>query len=369
MLKNVLRLTLPSLLVIFLILELTVTILIPASQYPYYYYDPDDHILRFSMAEQREGVYTIGPLSQRRAKWRINNAGWNSAIDFVETKHKPRIAIIGDSFVEAFQVDVGDSLAGQLRQKLSPDVDVYRFGISGAPLSQYLQMARYVIAHFDPDILVVNVVHNDFSESLCSVESKVGMLCLEHDGNAIHEAPIIPYEPNPVFRIARRINLIRFLVTNLKAPARLQRLFSSMGTTPIYNANIDVERVRAQRGQVKTAVDYVLRALKRESSGRPVVFIMDAPRKDIYANTLNQSDVRWLNELLRHKTLQYGFTFIDLTDAFARIFESEHVRLDVQNDGHWNERGHEAAAQALHTTLVRHQLLTHLSASTARPSR
>jgi len=229
-------------------------------------------------------------------------------------------------------------------------------------------MARYARAHFDPDILVVNVVHNDFDESLCSVKREAGMLCLEYDGNAVHEPSIIPYEPNPVFRMARRINSILYIVANLQISARLDRLASRIRSTPNYNANIDVESVKTIRSRIETAVDYVLSTLKRESRGRPVVFIMDAPLKDIYANTLKQSDVRWLNELLQHKTLQFGFVFIDLTDAFARIFESEHVRLDVQYDGHWNKRGHEAAAQALHTTLARHQLLTHLSASTARPS-
>ena len=54
----------------------------------------------------------------------------------------------------------------KLREKLHSQFDVYGFGKSGAPLSQYLQMTRYVIKHFDPEIIVINVIRNDFDESL-----------------------------------------------------------------------------------------------------------------------------------------------------------------------------------------------------------
>lgn len=115
----------------------------PAAQFPSYYYDPADRILRFSTTDLRDGVFTIGTMAQQRARWHINNTGWNSAIDFEETKRKPRIAIIGDSYVKAPQVNVETSLAGRLRELVSPQTEVYAFGISGAARSQYLQMARY----------------------------------------------------------------------------------------------------------------------------------------------------------------------------------------------------------------------------------
>jgi hypothetical protein len=142
MLQNLLRLTLPFLLGVCLILGLIFAFVIPAAQFPYYYYDPDDRILRFSMTEQLEGVFTRGLLAQQRGKWSINNEGWNSTVDFERSKHKLRIAIIGDSYVEALQVNVEDSITGQLRNLVSPHFDVYGFGISGASLSQYLQMTR-----------------------------------------------------------------------------------------------------------------------------------------------------------------------------------------------------------------------------------
>jgi hypothetical protein len=360
LLRNILLVTLPSFIAIFIILEGIFAFIIPAAEHPYYYYDPTDRILRYSTTELREGVFTMGPLAEERALWRINNAGWNSAIDFEEIKRKPRIAIIGDSYVAAIQVDVGDSLAGQLRRMVSPDVEVYAFGIAGASLSQYLQMARYARAHFDPDILVINVVHNDFAESLCSVRRQVGMLCLEDDGGNIREAPITPYQPKLLRRMASHSSLIRFIAYNLQISTKVERLISSTSTSPAYNANIDVNSVKSLNSRIQGATHYVLSSLKRENGGRFVVFLIDAPRRDIYAGTTSESNVRWLNELLKEKTAQFGFHFMDLTEEFARIFEAEHVHFEFKYDGHWNQRAHQIAANALHSRLRTLQLLEHL---------
>jgi hypothetical protein len=351
MFQNLLRLTLPSLLGMFLILELIFIFIIPASQFPYYYYDPDDHILRFSTTEQREGVFTRGLLAQQRAKWSINNVGWNSAVDFERSKHKPRIAIIGDSYVEALQVNVGDSLAGQLRKLVSPHFDVYDFGISGAPLSQYLQMTRYVRDRFDPDIIVINVVHNDFDESLCSVQRKVGMLCLEDDGQDIREAPILAYQPNPVLRLVRHSSVIRYLVGNMQIETRLKRLTASKQNNQKYNANIDVDKAKSLKEGIRKAIDYIHSTIIRENNGKPVVFLMDGPRRDIYNGTSSESNVRWMNELLEEKTAQYGLPFVDLSDEFRRLLEAEKVNFEWENDYHWNENGHRVAAYALYRKL------------------
>lgn len=357
MYQNLLRLTLPSLLGMFLILEIIFTFIIPASQFPYYYYDPDYHILRFSTTEQREGQFTRGLLARQRTKWSINNVGWNSAVDFERSKHKPRIAIIGDSYVEALQVDVGDSLVGQLRKLVSPHFDVYGFGISGAPLSQYLQMTRYVRDRFDPDIIVINVVHNDFDESLCSVKRKVGMLCLEENGQDIREAPILAYQPDPVFRLARHSSTIRYLIGNMQVESRLKRLTSNKQKNAKYNANIDVDKAKSVNNSISKAIDYVVRAIVLENNGKTVVFLMDAPRRDIYKGRMSESDVRWLNELLREKAAQFRIPFVDLSDEFTRVFEAEHVRFEWENDFHWNEKAHQVAAYELYRKLKTLRLL------------
>jgi hypothetical protein len=357
-LKSILLLTLPTLVIIVLLLELTFTLFIPAAETPYYFYDTTDHILRFSTTKQRDGVYTIGSRAEQRARWHINNAGWNSSIEYEREKRRLRIALIGDSYVEALQVNLEDSVAGQLRRLISQEseADVYAFGISGAPLSQYMQMARYVRAHFDPDILVINVVHNDFAESLCSTTSEVGMLCLEDENGVLRERSIVPYEPSSLMRLLKKSSLIRFMVINLQIRSQIQRIISSIMAKPNYNAGVDVSAIKSDVGKIEEATQYVLSTLKRESGTTPIVMVMDAPRKDIYAGTMSESNVGWLNKLLKQKAQNFGFPFLDLTDEFKKSFETDHIRLDWPYDGHWNEKGHLVVAKALFNGLRKIQL-------------
>lgn len=357
MLKNILLLTLPSLLALLVLLEVFLTFVIPASEFPSYYYDQDEHILRFSSSAQRDGVFTIGLLAQQRGRWHINNRGWNSLVDFGATKGNPRIAIIGDSYVEALQVDVENSIGGQLGRLMGPDIDVYAFGISGASLSQYLQMARYARDHFHPDVLVFNVVHNDFDESLCSVRQQAGMLCLDDGAEAIREAPITPYRPNRMTRLARHSSLLRFVVANLQMSSRLSRLFSSAPPSPRYNANIDVDQVKLRQARIEKATDYVLTTLRREHGEIPILFLIDAPRRDIYEGRTGQSDVLWLHHLLRNRSERLGFHVVDLTDEFSRLFQAHRVRFESDYDWHWNERGHLTAARVLQAELKQRRLI------------
>jgi hypothetical protein len=70
----------------------------------------------------------------------------------MKSPDRTRVAVIGDSYVEAFQVPHYASLAEQLEALLGEDrTEVYRFGISGAPLSQYLYMFETEVAAYNPE--------------------------------------------------------------------------------------------------------------------------------------------------------------------------------------------------------------------------
>jgi hypothetical protein len=235
---------------------------------------------------------------------------------------------------------------------LSTNVEVYDFGISLASLSQYLQMARYIRSHFDPDILVINVVHNDFDESLCSVRRQIGMLCLVVEGETVREASIDPYSPNSVFRMLRHSALVRYLVLNLHVPAIFQHALWSIWLSGTYNANVDPIEVRNRENHIRYASNYVLKRLQMENKGRPIIFLIDAPRQDIYSDTIANSKLLWLHELLLTQCREFGFDLIDLTDEFSRLFHLNHVRFETEYDGHWNEYGHKIVASQLYNRAI-----------------
>lgn len=90
-----------------------------------------------------------------------------------------RVAVLGDSFVEAFQVDEDDSLCHQLEQRLSKcprfadrDVQVLNFGVSGFGTAQELQILRHYVWQYEPDaILLAFFSGNDLRNNSPTLES------------------------------------------------------------------------------------------------------------------------------------------------------------------------------------------------------
>ena len=164
-LKNILLTTLPSVIVLLILLEVFFRTVIRADDPPRSMYDVQEQMFYFSNKKET-GITTRGRFAEIRAKWRINNMHWNYPTDYYPRQDKKLIAVIGDSYIEAFQVDTDKKYPFLLGNMLKNDYDVYAFGISGAPLSQYLNISRYVRRHFNPDIIIINTVHNDFDESI-----------------------------------------------------------------------------------------------------------------------------------------------------------------------------------------------------------
>ncbi|MBF0487171.1 MAG: hypothetical protein HQK98_03335 [Nitrospirae bacterium] len=355
-LKNILLITIPVVVVLLLALEIVFRYVIPASESPLVYYDEKDNISKLDNRETRDGLFTAGNLAQMRVNWHINGEGFRSDIEYNTEHKKPLIAVIGDSFVEALQVNMKDSMASKLKDKLHGQFDVYSFGVNGASLSQYLQTSRYVNRRFNPDILVFNIVHNDFDESLCSMILMSGFMCLEENGAGFTEAikPAMASRNKTMFKkfIFERSALLRYLWVNLS----LKRSISSLsiynkiftgGTGKFYNANVDVQRLAGLKQRLFGVADYLMGKIKEENPNKKVFFIMDAPRADIYDGTLDNSSVIWLNRLFMKTCMAHNFNCVDLTEYFYRRYKAAHVHFESPYDWHWNEHGHESAAEAL----------------------
>jgi len=169
--KNILFVTLPTILIVLILLEVFFRTVIPAANPPKYFFNEEEKIYCFSN-KKKKGVYTIGRFADIRAKWSINNMHWNYPIGYYPVDEKKLITVIGDSYIAVLEVDADENYPYLLRERLKTDYEVYAFGIPGAPLSQYLHMSRYVNKHFDPDILIINLVHNDFDQSIYELNPK-----------------------------------------------------------------------------------------------------------------------------------------------------------------------------------------------------
>jgi len=82
-----------------------------------------------------------------------------------------RIAVMGDSFVEALHVEYEESLAGRLESVLGKEipqrrVEVLNFGVSGYGTGQELMQYRSSVARFSPDVVLLALyTGNDLVEN------------------------------------------------------------------------------------------------------------------------------------------------------------------------------------------------------------
>jgi hypothetical protein len=348
-LKNILFISLPTLLFLLVPLELFFRLVIPAAEKPIAYFDEKNKMLRSSEKRRTEGLYTIGKYAQIRGHWRINNFGWNSVIDYEPAigSRKRLIGIIGDSYVRSLQVDVDKSFIHLLRNKLHSEYEVYSFGHDGAPFSQYLHMSRYANNHFDPETLVFLIIHNDFDESVSQMVSKPYFLQLSLEENRITET--IPRKQK-LFQFLTYSAIFRYLYSNIHLSSIY---FNLTQKTKKYNANIITDSLLKKKEIFLKTTNYLVKKIKDENPDKRIIFLMDAPRNDIYENRLETSNLLWLHEIVFNVCAKNELELIDLTNPFHIDYLKHHKRFNSEIDGHWNEYGHEKVAEILYHYLMK----------------
>jgi lysophospholipase L1-like esterase len=352
--KNIILVSLPAILILVLLLELFFRIVIPATDPPMGFFSEEERMYYFSN-QREEGLITIGRFAQIKARWHINNEHWNYPIDYTPVNDRNLIAVIGDSYIEAFQVDADEKYPFLLRNRLDPDYEVYAFGKSGASLSHYLHVSRYVNRHFDPDILIFNMVHNDFEESIHELYPNrfcFMQVSADEDGSFIETVP----RPNFAYpqytawkRIVYKSALFRYLDFNLKL-RQIRRNIAGIDDRN-FEANIAADKVIKNKNRIFEATDYLVRTIREENSDRRIIFVFDAPKGEIYTNTLNNSRVLWLNDMMKEICYTHDIEFLDLTPLMLEDYRVNGRKFTFELDGHWNEYGHEFVADVLYDYL------------------
>jgi hypothetical protein len=209
-------------------------------------------------------------------------------------------------------------------------------------------VSRYVNHHLSPDIIVFNIVHNDFDESILEYNSKGTYLLTV----SLTEAGVIENTPVPNYsflqydwkkRFLFQSAFVRYFWFNVYEWKRFAA--HNNWITAAYNANINVDTVSARQDAVRIATYYIIGQIRKENKDKRIIFVMDAPRVDIYSGKHMQSNVLFLHEMIEELCRYFQIELIDLTTPMANDYEENHKRFDSEIDRHWDEYGHAFVAK------------------------
>lgn len=325
---------------------------LPASDVPRNAYA--NEVVRY--APNQSGVWRVR--DDIAAPFSINAQGWNSPLMDYTPAREPgvgRIAFVGDSFVEALQVPVDVSLAEGVARTLAAagPVEAFRFGIAGAPLSQYVQMVEREVVRFRPDRIVVVLIHNDFDESFTFRPGRYTSSFRKfdiRDGKVAGEIAPEPWRAGWLEFVRRTATARYFLYRWQVRPQALADaiLGPARADSERYAANIDVTAVLSREADVIAATNHAFARLADLAKGAnaSLHIVMDGDRGAIEAGRATSRALR-LNAIAAQAAKAQGIPFLDLHPVFAQDFALTRRTFSFPSDAHWNVHGHAVAANAV----------------------
>jgi DNA polymerase III epsilon subunit-like protein len=317
-----------------------------------------DGVLKYE--PEQDGIYRVK--NEVKGKFKINESGWNSKYDQYEINRsgsKLRVAVIGDSYVEALHVNYDESLAEQIELAFdSGRLEAYRFAVSGAPLSQYLHILRKETLKYSPDLVVIIVVHNDFDESYLSTPGVYTRSFLKiRIVNGAVEGEVSPVEyERPWYAFIRNSATWRYLAYRQQIRfSSLRNLFfrKQKQERHTYQANIEVSGLDTKMARNQLVTEYIFKEMRElcKRNNAQLLIVMDGERDGIYKSVDHvsakpRSPLR-LNRMAKSVAEEYHIDFIDLQPVFQKDFTINRKSFDFSCDSHWNTYGHKVVANTI----------------------
>jgi len=295
---------------------------------------------------------------------RSNAQGFLADYDYTVVDPRPLVAVIGDSYIEALRVPFAQSLTGRLQAALGERGRAYAFAQSGAPLSQYVAYARHACAVYRPARIVVNVVGNDFDESIFVHRRRNGLFHLYPTPQGGFDYQLTPLpEPGVVERILRRSALALYLMRNVGITNVISNMGIRLAQAEPQRAGRHVGHTEAEASPARLdeghrVIDWFLEALPQAACLAPaeIAIVVDAPRPELYdPAALAEAQTSYFAQMRRRliaRARELGFNVIDMEPVFIAAYAKDGIPFEHPTDGHWNAHGHTVAVTAVIAALA-----------------
>lgn len=272
------------------------------------------------------------------------------------TPHKPpgtfRVALLGDSYVEGFQVlerhHFRTILEEELRENLKYDsVEILNFGRSGFGLADAYAYDINFVSDFNPDLKIYLLSAIDFYKSsqddLLPKWKLQGEKLIqdtsyrESKAVKLYNTVKIGLQHSATLQMLRNcVNIIRDGKASEVLLGKLNSLFQEEEQIP---ENSREKRKEVVAGDLPKIPDLILEKLGKQRN------VMIANRDSIE-----------LPGHIRQVIIQENIRLIDLSDTLALLMEHEELNPKywpvTDTKGHWNYRGHKAVGEYLSKILL-----------------
>lgn len=334
------------------------------------WYRPDAE-LGWTLRPGASGWFT----REGRAFVQINSQGRR---DFPVPVEKPRgvyrIAVLGDSYSEAMQVELGQAWWRRLAHRLDAcsfqpgkRIEVLNFGVSGYGTAQEYLTLRSSALRYQPDLVLLQFTNgNDVQDNLRALAgekarpfyrpAKGGKLELDASfasGEAMARRSSLLYrtyrEASDWSRVVQLVQAVRHMPLGAAHASADEGLESGLERAPLApprepaweQAWAVTERLIGMTGQVARAhgARFVVVTIPFAVQVHPDPALRESVRAQLGVKDLFYPDRR-IEALARRA----GFTAITLAPEMQKRNQLLHG-FDGRGMGHWNALGHEVAAQ------------------------
>ncbi|MDH5561242.1 MAG: hypothetical protein OEY59_10370 [Deltaproteobacteria bacterium] len=294
----------------------------------------------------------------RKEGWASTHFGRYSiaGIENINEINEPKVAIWGDSHVEAFQVDdqykSHQVLTRIQSNQCSPFVGV-GIGQSGWSIADYyFRIQDYErVSDFSYHFIVLN----DFDDTYPNNENFKKNPHFKFTDKGQNKKPLVEIRHwINQFKLNALWAILKNTVTNpLTKKTRTLRFRPG----PIDKKQSDDQLKTSNQEESWSFVFEKLKSITK----KPIVFVYAPSVPTIYHNKINQGNDNSF-ELSRFKAFskKYGFDVLDLTEDWNGFYNTTHqfprgFINSVPSKGHWNEEGHYLVAKKIGDYLDKHK--------------
>ena len=337
------------------------------------------------------GTYT----KEGRSFVSINSDGFR---DVEHTVEKPpgtyRIAVVGDSYVEAFQVEQSESFTNFVRDEVigcggagGKQVDMLSFGVSGYSTAQELVTIREKVMKYSPDIvMLVMTTNNDITDN-SPYFKKLPIPYFTADGvldKGFREDRVFLARNSTVSRLGiwlknhiRTVQAVGAISTSIKYMYQSWKNHKPAATGQVAEPSVTLNKPAADIGvdnqiyripaddnwksawSVTEAIIMQMRKDVTDNGGKFVVVtasngvqvLPDISQRASYAKYIGVDDLMYPDRRIAEFCSSRSIPVITLAPFLGEYAARENVYLHGFEGnlgyGHWNERGHKVAGETI----------------------